>query len=234
MTPYDDERAEAEWRRGYEEQQQQRNNRPPPPSDYDRSERRYDDRPDERDRRDDDRYYDYRPRRDDRDNRSHYDDRDSYGSRDRRSSDRRHEKPQSPKSPKASGKDVFGGREGERGLGAQILGGAAGGLAGHKFGKGNILETLGGVVVGAVGAKVLENQLEERKSKKENDIKNTAPHKDEAVYGSGRYASSYGGSRAPTRDDRSRRGGSRRRRGSDSDDYSSDEYDSRPPPRRRN
>ena len=240
MTPYDEDKAEAEWQRGYEEhRQKRRQSQPGPPLDYDRRDRRSDDQYDERDLRNDDRYYDYRPSNRDRNRRSLSDDRSSYYDRDRRYDDRRRSKPQSPKT---GGKDFFGGKEGERGLGAQILGGAVGGLAGHEFGKGNILETLGGVVVGAVGAKVLENQHEKRKTKKESDVKGSAPHKDEAVYGSGRYASTYGGSRVPTRDDRkdygrsrdtrSTRRGDSRRRGSESDSYSSDDYDSRPPPRR--
>lgn len=43
------------------------------------------------------------------------------------------------------------GAEGERGLGSTLLGGTAGGFLGHKM-AGGALGTVGGAVVGAVGA----------------------------------------------------------------------------------
>lgn len=46
---------------------------------------------------------------------------------------------------------VPAGAEGERGLGSTLLGGTAGGFLGHKM-AGGALGTVGGAVVGAVGA----------------------------------------------------------------------------------
>lgn len=130
------------------------------------------------------------------------------------------------------GPDVFGGREGQKGIGAQLLGGAAGGLIGHELG-GGLIETFGGAVIGAIGAKVAEGQLEKRRSKKEAALVG-APYKDQAIQGRAR---SHGRStRSPSRYDSRerdytpsppRRRASRSRR----DDYS-DEYSRSPPPRR--
>ncbi|KAF1992219.1 hypothetical protein K402DRAFT_1293 [Aulographum hederae CBS 113979] len=61
-----------------------------------------------------------------------------------------------------------GAAEGDRGLGATLLGGAAGGFAGHKMGGGT-LATLGSAVVGAWGA----NKLEDKHEKKRRSIKST-------------------------------------------------------------
>jgi len=235
ITPYSDERAEAEDRRAWEEQQRRRYAQPPPPppADYGRRDRYRDDRGG----RDDDSYYDYR-RDDDRDRYAYSDSRSSLDTRDRRD-DRRDDKRrrESRSSPTKTGKDFFGGKEGQRGLSAQILGGAVGGLAGHELG-GSVLKTLGGVVVGAMGAKVLENEAEKRGSKKEKAMKNAAPFKDDAIRD---RRSSYPSRPPPPRDgrrdyprSRSRtrsRPGASRRRGSESD-YSSD-YESRSPPLRR-
>ena len=223
LTPYDEEKAEAEYYRGLEEQQ--RRNVPPPPSDYELRNRRYGDRG--YDDRYDDRYSDRYS--DDRDRRSYDDDRSSYDDRRRRSEGRRRDSRHSP--PKTSGKkDIFGGKEGERGLGAQILGGAVGGIAGHELG-GGVLETLAGVAAGAIGAKVLENQHEKRKDKKEEQKRAVAPYAADMVPGE---RISQPSSRWP----RDGRGGSPRerrrsgRRRSDSDSYSSDGSRT-PPPRRR-
>ncbi|KAK3721963.1 hypothetical protein LTR37_002779 [Vermiconidia calcicola] len=235
LTPFDEEKEEAGYRRQYEEDRRQYEEDqrrrwaqapPPPRSNYDRRDRYQDDR----DRRYDDRDYDDRDRRTQySDDRSYYDDRDERDERDRRSEQRRRD---SRASPTGGNKDVFGGKEGQRGLSAQVLGGAMGGLAGHEFG-GGVLETLGGMVVGAVGAKVLENEHEKRRTRKESAAKNIAPSKAEAITGE-RYASNSAVSRAPRddrrRDPRDRRRPSRGRDQSESDSYSSDES---PPPRRR-
>lgn len=117
------------------------------------------------------------------------------------------------------GPDVFGGKEGEKGFGAQLLGGAAGGFLGHSLG-GGMIETLGGAVVGALGAKVIESEHDKYQSKKDRKLA-AAPFKDQAMAGS-----AYSGSRS---DRRSRRRSSRRR---SEGDYSSD-YSRSPPPRRR-
>lgn len=50
-----------------------------------------------------------------------------------------------------------GQQEGDRGLGATLLGGAGGAFVGHKT-AGGALGTLGGMVMGAIGANVLENK----------------------------------------------------------------------------
>lgn len=52
-----------------------------------------------------------------------------------------------------------GGPEGERGLGATLVGGAGGAFVGHKLG-GGALGTVGGLIAGAIGANVLENHHE--------------------------------------------------------------------------
>lgn len=51
------------------------------------------------------------------------------------------------------------GQEGERGLGATLLGGASGAFVGHEMG-GGFLGVMGGVIAGAVGANWLENKHE--------------------------------------------------------------------------
>ncbi|GAB7354616.1 hypothetical protein MBLNU459_g5054t2 [Dothideomycetes sp. NU459] len=48
--------------------------------------------------------------------------------------------------------------EGERGLGASLLGGASGALLGHEMG-GGALATIGGLIAGAIGANVLEKNV---------------------------------------------------------------------------
>lgn len=50
-----------------------------------------------------------------------------------------------------------GAGEGERGLGATLIGGAGGGFLGDKLG-GGVLGTLGGIVAGAIGANALDNR----------------------------------------------------------------------------
>ncbi|KAI1340361.1 hypothetical protein F5Y15DRAFT_423295 [Xylariaceae sp. FL0016] len=56
------------------------------------------------------------------------------------------------------------GEDGERGLGATLLGGGAGGLLGHKLGKGKFGTFLGSAV-GAVAANVIENKMEGKHGK---------------------------------------------------------------------
>lgn len=52
-----------------------------------------------------------------------------------------------------------GAGEGEKGLGATLIGSAGGGFLGHQLG-GGALGTIGGMIAGAVGANVLENKHE--------------------------------------------------------------------------
>lgn len=51
-----------------------------------------------------------------------------------------------------------GGPEGEKGLGSTLLGGAAGGFAGHKLG-GGFMGTAGGAVLGAVGMNMATHEM---------------------------------------------------------------------------
>lgn len=51
-----------------------------------------------------------------------------------------------------------GGPEGEKGLGSTVLGGAAGGYAGHKMG-GGMMGTAGGAVLGAVGMNMASHEM---------------------------------------------------------------------------
>ncbi|KAI1453874.1 hypothetical protein F4805DRAFT_356241 [Annulohypoxylon moriforme] len=55
------------------------------------------------------------------------------------------------------------GEDGERGLGATLIGGGAGGFLGHKLGKGK-LGTMLGSAVGAVAANMIEHKFERRNS----------------------------------------------------------------------
>ena len=50
------------------------------------------------------------------------------------------------------------GADGERGLGATILGGVAGGYAGHRMGNGGVLKTGLSAIAGAVAANLVEHE----------------------------------------------------------------------------
>lgn len=169
MAPYDDNKAYAQEQDAWQQDHQQRaytQNRPPPSAvaaGYGRGGRRSEDSYN-------DRYYD-----DD----SEYDDDDDRRRRTRRSyQDRRRIRRYSnddsitekalryPSDPKKGGRDFFGASEGERGLGANLAGLAAGGFLGNKFGKGGAISTLGGAVVGAIAAQAAERQYAKRKEEK--------------------------------------------------------------------
>ncbi|KAJ9619213.1 hypothetical protein H2203_008542 [Taxawa tesnikishii (nom. ined.)] len=60
-----------------------------------------------------------------------------------------------------------GGAEGERGLGATLIGGAGGAFLGHELG-GGALGTIGGLIAGAIGANALENRHEKKKKEKKH------------------------------------------------------------------
>lgn len=165
MATYEDEKAEAEWRRGVE-QAYTYQRPPPPPQDTEYLRRRAledearareleREREIERQRRyEEDRYYEERERERERERRR------------RREEDAMREKMlRYPSDPKKGGRDVFGGSEGERGLGAKIAGGAGGALLGHEFSD-NVLGTLGGAVVGAVAANFVEKRHEKKQSAK--------------------------------------------------------------------
>ncbi|CAH0040394.1 unnamed protein product [Clonostachys solani] len=57
------------------------------------------------------------------------------------------------------------GAEGERGLGATVVGGGAAGWAAHKAGSG-MLGSLASAAAGAIGANFLESKLKKHRSKK--------------------------------------------------------------------
>jgi hypothetical protein len=71
-----------------------------------------------------------------------------------------------PSDPKKGGRDFFGASEGERGLGANLAGLAAGGFLGNKLGRGGAIGTIGGAVVGAIAAQAAERQYAKRKEEK--------------------------------------------------------------------
>jgi hypothetical protein len=54
------------------------------------------------------------------------------------------------------------GQDGERGLGATLVGGAGGGFLAHEVG-GGVLGTIAGTVVGAIGANFAEHKYKEHK-----------------------------------------------------------------------
>uniref|UniRef100_A0A8H7NKE8 Glycine zipper 2TM domain-containing protein n=1 Tax=Bionectria ochroleuca TaxID=29856 RepID=A0A8H7NKE8_BIOOC len=57
------------------------------------------------------------------------------------------------------------GAEGERGLGATVVGGGAAGWAAHKAGSG-MFGSLASAAAGAIGANFLENKLKKHRNKK--------------------------------------------------------------------
>lgn len=63
--------------------------------------------------------------------------------------------------PRRSGEQNRGGngKEGERGIGASLVGAAGGGFLGHEVG-GGLLGTIGGALAGAIGANALEHRHE--------------------------------------------------------------------------
>ncbi|KAF7189183.1 hypothetical protein HII31_09605 [Pseudocercospora fuligena] len=154
LSPYDEAKADAGWREYDEQQRAYTYDNRPPPSDYGRrppyDDRYYDDRDSRYDDREYDRDYDRRRRRRSR----------RYSDDDLRQKALRY-----PSDPKKGGRDVFGASDGERGMGAQLLGGAAGALLGHKFADG-ALGTVGGAVLGAIASGAAERHYEKRKEEK--------------------------------------------------------------------
>jgi len=187
LAMYDEEKAYAEYTDAYGppppavgEFQDRRPTQPPPPppADYDK---RYDDRPrySERERDREYRHHDPRPSRDDRDrhpsDRMLPDDRPS----------RRHSPPKGGR-----GKDLLRQGDGERGLGATLLGGAAGAFLGEQTDKG-ALGTVGGAVVGAIAATAGEKHLDKLKESK--DRKKNARRMYEGERGASETTRPYGG-----------------------------------------
>ena len=111
------------------------------------------------------------------------------------------------------------GADGERGIGATLLGGAGGAFLGHKMEHG-ALGTLGGLAIGAIAANAFEHH--EKKKKEE--------HREERSYDEGYERGERRGSRSRSIDDRSdyyRERPSSRSRGidGDSDYYRGDRYE---------
>jgi len=79
------------------------------------------------------------------------------------------------------------GPNGERGLGATLIGGGAGGFVGHEMG-GGVIGTVLGSVVGAIGANALEHQHKKHKEEKLHEQQGYL--QPQGHYGS-EYASEY-------------------------------------------
>ncbi|TKA65914.1 hypothetical protein B0A55_10492 [Friedmanniomyces simplex] len=263
VAPYDEEKAWAQYNDAYGPpgaQQQyddrQRRRPPPPPSSTAESDRWYDDR----ERRYDDggcsRFDDRDDRRRNRPSR-YEDDYDDYDRERERDRDRRnHDRPPPLRSPSEddyrlrkhrsptttttttnkTGKDFLGQSDSERGLGATLLGGAAGAFLGDQADKG-ILGTVGGAVLGALAAKAGEKQIDKRQQKKEGGGKRRLESdyvgSPDSSYGGGggrggRVGPSDKNSVDEFRPRREARGPERRnRRDDDSDGYYSDERSAR-------
>lgn len=233
LTPYDEEKAYAQYTDRYGPPDYGGQRPSAPSSEYDRSrydDRRYDDRQrhDERERR--------RPPPSESDYDYDYEDDRRYDSRPPRAEDdRRRREKRKPSPTKGGGKDIFRQGDGERGLASTILGGAAGAFLGNEVGHKGTLGTLGGALVGAIGANALEKQYDKRKDGKLEDKNRAArrSHQDEyAVGGADPYNTGRGSDRDAVGRDEFRprradaRGEPRRRRRREeslSDEYSSDE-----------
>lgn len=256
ITPYDEEKAYAQYTDAYgpPDYSGQGQRPAPPPSDYDRRQH-HDQRGGFDDRRPDDRYrYEDRERR--RNSRPppsdyDYDYEDDY---DRRRDSRPphshadEHKRKEKLSPIERGKQLLQGADGERGLGATLLGGAAGAFIGDqvggkgkhgkhgKSGKDNALGTLGGAIVGAIAAHGAERQWDKREKSKESRERSKGgaeernkiarrSHMDEYAAGGD---DPYYGSRGQSREDVSRGGAAPR------DEFRPRRADQRgAPPRRR-
>ncbi|EMC96473.1 hypothetical protein BAUCODRAFT_33832 [Baudoinia panamericana UAMH 10762] len=223
LTPYDEEKAWAQYNDAYGPPPQESDARrsQPPPS------------VDSYDRHTEDRHWDERSRYDDRErrrrSRPRYEE-DEYDHDRRRDprplpppeDDRRSRKQRSP--PKQRGKDFLGSGDGDRGLGATLLGGAAGAFLGDQADRG-LLGTMGGAVLGAVAARAGEKQLTKHQDEKSVHVR----RKDRGEYADPYHDSrdhSRGGSRVdefrPRREPPPR---NRRRRDDETDSYYTDERD---------
>ncbi|KAI6795464.1 hypothetical protein KC367_g7284 [Hortaea werneckii] len=233
LTPYDEEKAYAEYTNAYGHPNYGHHNYghqrapPPPMSDYTapRSRRRSDwdrEAEDEEDRR---RYEESMRRRHASpppSTSAAYDSDENLSTRtslppSRSSVSRR----RNSSEKKLSRKDAFLQGSGDRGFGATLLGGAAGAFLGDHIGdkkKGDktFLKTIGGALVGAIGANAIERQVDKREREKQRRDR-------EVYYGrNDSYDDLYRGARDPSpfrprRD--SRRSLSRSRRGSFESDY---------------
>lgn len=229
LAPYDEEKAYAEYTEAYGAPYSQDagyggSRRPredePERRRYEEERRRYED---ERRRYEQREYERERERARERRYDERYESRPPYDDRDRRPSDRyedggRLEKKRSPPE-RRGGKDVLRQGDGERGIGATILGGAAGAFLGNEFDKG-ALGTIGGALVGAIGANVVEKQVDKRKEG------NSGRRAVEGRPNDNGSADPYYGSRGPSvrgESFRPRRAARRRRTHESSDSWTSDD-----------
>ncbi|KAI0880559.1 uncharacterized protein GGS22DRAFT_174694 [Annulohypoxylon maeteangense] len=90
------------------------------------------------------------------------------------------------------------GEDGERGLGATLIGGGAGGFLGHKLGKGK-LGTMLGSAVGAVAANMIEHKFERKNSNQSHQSHQSHGSHGSHGHGHGHHShhGSHGGSPAP-------------------------------------
>ncbi|KAK8090657.1 hypothetical protein PG994_000162 [Apiospora phragmitis] len=84
------------------------------------------------------------------------------------------------------------GEDGERGLGASLIGGGAGGFLGHKLGKGKLGTFLGGAA-GAVAANVLESKFKDRRNSHSSSSSHGHGHGHGHHGGGGHSPYGYGG-----------------------------------------
>lgn len=188
LACYDEEKAYAEYHSAYGSEGY---GPAPPAPEYGRA---YDDRrhvPQQRYSEEQGaRRYDSRSSHDDRDrNISRYSRHSTYDDRPRP-----RDRPSMPPPLRAS-TDIFGQGDGKRGLGAALLGGAAGAILGNEAGRG-ALGTLGGIAVGAIGANALEKHFEQRKEGRDME----ARRRYQGSYEAG-GSDPYYGSRGPSRRD---------------------------------
>ena len=94
------------------------------------------------------------------------------------------------------------GRDKKKDIGATILGGVVGALAGHEAGHKDGLVTLIGAAAGAFGGHELEKHHEKKKDKKRTEQEESAYH-----HGRGdiEYSDPYGGGNSDSEDDGQRR-----------------------------
>lgn len=135
----------------------------------------------------------------------------------------------------SSGKDILRGGDGDRGLGATLLGGAAGAFLGDQADKG-ILGTVGGAVLGAVAAGALDRQVGKREQskglRKKHEGEPKGDRSDDIMYGTRGNLSGLPPPRdrdrreraefRPTREGK-RAGGHGRGQASSNDSYTSDD-----------
>lgn len=203
MTPYDEEKAYAQYTDAYGAPVYGQQRPPPPPSTAPGATERSAPRRGDWDREEERRRYEDNLRRHHASpppsTTAEYDSED-YESRylsypPTEVSRRRSRRRRSPE--KKSRKEEFMSGNGDRGFGATLLGGAAGAFLGDHVGKGKkgnngFINTIGGALVGAIGANALERQVDKREKSKEKKEHGRYYGDDD------NYSDLYKGARAPT------------------------------------